>query len=99
ALSDHRERPKSGVEYPLNLQRMTSGQHQGGRSPEERIIAVIRGRVDVMVTGGGEPPAHLRASDALRIPAQCDYHISALQDSELCIYAPAPEKPPALWGV
>ncbi|HEY8054662.1 MAG TPA: hypothetical protein VIE13_01985 [Terriglobales bacterium] len=83
----------------FDLQHMTSGQRQGGRSPEERIIAVIRGRVDIEVSGGTEPAAHLRASDALRIPAQCDYRISALQDSELCVYAPAAEKAPTLWGV
>ena len=84
---------------PFHLQRLAGGQHEGGRAPGERIIAVIRGRVDVAVGGGAEPPAHLRASDALHIPAACDYLIAALQDSEVCVYAPPAEKFPTLWGV
>lgn len=83
----------------FHLRRLAGGQQEGGRASEERVIAVIRGRVDVAMGGGAEPAAHLRASDALHIPAQCEYRIAALQDSELCVYAPPAEKSPALWGV
>lgn len=96
----------AGVHY-----RMRRGESETRDHPEDRIVAVVRGRVRIELAGHqpGEKPADkagaerapivLRSSDALAIPAGARYTVHALQDTELFLYTDRGAVAPALWGV
>ncbi|MGH9518563.1 MAG: hypothetical protein ACRD2D_02900 [Terriglobales bacterium] len=70
---------------------------------DDRVLAVVRGRLRVMLEPSAArraaPPelAWLRASDALTIPAGTAYTMQAMQDSEIYLYSE--RRAPELWGV
>ncbi|HXE30570.1 MAG TPA: hypothetical protein VN515_02085 [Terriglobales bacterium] len=83
---------------------LASGSSSTREHPEDRILAVVRGRLRVMLEphaaalSTAPVPAWLRASDALTIPAGTAYTIEALQDTEIYVYDARPAAA-ALWGV
>lgn len=75
----------------------TTQEHQ-----DDRVLAVVRGRLRVMLEPAGRTPAPpelawLRASDALSIPAGTAYTVQAMQESEIYLYSD--RRTPELWGV
>lgn len=69
---------------------------------DDRVLAVVRGRLRVMLEPAAKraaPPelAWLRASDALMIPAGTAYTVQAMQDSEIYLYSE--RHAPETWGV
>ncbi|HUX67173.1 MAG TPA: hypothetical protein VMV31_06770 [Terriglobales bacterium] len=81
------------------VQAVASGSRSTRSHQDDRILAVVRGRLRVeLAPPAGGPPASLRASDALAIPARTAYTIEAVQDSEIFLYADRSAQP-ELWGV
>jgi mannose-6-phosphate isomerase-like protein (cupin superfamily) len=69
---------------------------------EDRILAVVRGRLRVRLESGEASEtasAWLRASDAMVIPARTVYTLEAMQESEIFLYADRTPAQVELWGV
>ncbi|HVA62817.1 MAG TPA: hypothetical protein VNF74_03755 [Terriglobales bacterium] len=81
------------------VQALPCGSSATRRHSEDRILAVVRGRLRVeLAQAPNAPPAWLRSSDALAIPARTAYTIEALQDTEIFLYADRSSQS-ELWGV
>ncbi len=80
------------------VRRLPDGASATAAHAEDRILAVVRGRLRVRF-GEGAAADCLRASDAIAIPARTPYTMVAMQPSEIFLYADRAPAQPDLWGV
>ncbi len=86
------------------VRKMAGGASATSEHADDRILAVVRGRLRVRMEAGapaapGATAAWLRASDAMAIPARTVYTMEAMQESEVFLYADRTPAQPELWGV
>lgn len=90
------------MSFNFQLTTLAGGAATTHEHHEDRVLAVVRGRLRVMLEPAGGLAARpelawLRASDALSIPAGTAYTVQAMQESEIYLYSD--RRPPELWGV
>jgi mannose-6-phosphate isomerase-like protein (cupin superfamily) len=84
------------------VRKLPGGASATGEHADDRILAVVRGRLRVRMETAhpsATASACLRASDALAIPARTVYTLEAMQESEIFLYADRTPAQSELWGV